>query len=214
MKKVFCFLCRNNLHKENLNLRQRVDFLKSKEIEKHFDTLIRQREAFYQESILDFDRAWNRSLSEKWSIGETLYHLYKMIRLFRRFSNFYMPVMLPIAYIRKRKPYKTKTHNIYEEYTEEKKRPMEAPSLIVPPLGLERKWNITEIQWFLEYETDQLKNRLKFIPQNIAGQIYYPDPVAYYPNLIQSIHLLAIHEKHHFDLTLKYYSKSVKRHEI
>lgn len=43
------------------------------------------------------------------------------------------------------------------------------------------------------------------IDQDVAGQIYYPDPVAAYPNLVQCVRLLAIHEQHHFTITKKYY---------
>ncbi|MBR3118256.1 MAG: DinB family protein [Oceanobacillus sp.] len=184
--------------------------MKSTEMEKHFNKLIKQREAFYHNRTLNFERGWNRPFPDKWSIGETLYHLFLMVKLFRRFSNFYIPVMLPLAYVRKQQSYKTEIHNIYEEYKDKKKRSMRAPSLIMPPSGLDNKWNVTEIEWFLEYETEQLKNILKHIPQDVAGQIYYPDPIAHYPNLIQSIHLIAVHEKHHFDLTLKYFSESDK----
>lgn len=118
-------------------------------MEKQFHTLTKQREAFYQNTKLDFEQEWNRPFPDKWSIGETLYHLYLMIRLFRRFSNYYIPVMLPLAYVRKQQPYKTEIHNIYEEYRGKKKRPMRAPSLIMRPSGLENKWNVTEIEWFL-----------------------------------------------------------------
>ncbi|RKQ34737.1 DinB family protein [Oceanobacillus halophilus] len=181
--------------------------MKSNEMETHFQMLILQRQAFYQDKDLDFEQAWVRPLPEKWSIGETLYHLFLMVRLFRRFSNIYIPTMLPLAYARRRKPYQTETHNIYEEYNQKKKKPMNAPSLIVPPSELEKKWNITEIQWLLEYETEKIKTFIKCIGSDVAGHIYYPDPVAYYPNLVQCIHLLAIHEQHHFDLTKKYYSQ-------
>jgi hypothetical protein len=113
--------------------------------------------------------------------------------------------MLPVAYARKNKPYPTETYNIYAEYNQKKRKPMKAPSVINPPACIEKKWNITEVQWFLEYETEKLYSLVKFIEEDLAGNIYYPDPIAHNPNLIQSIHLLAIHEQHHFELTKGYY---------
>ncbi|MFA1819744.1 DinB family protein [Virgibacillus oceani] len=179
--------------------------MKSDKMRIYFDQLKIQRESFYNKTYLNFDEGWIRPLPDKWSIGETLYHLVLMTKFFRRLSNFYIPIMLPVAYARKKKPYATETYNIYAEYHQKKRRAMKAPSVINPPAGLERKWNITEVQWFLEYETQKLYSLLKFIDEDVAGNINYPDPIAHNPNLIQSIHLLAIHEHHHFDLTRKYY---------
>ncbi|WP_164219746.1 DinB family protein [Virgibacillus sp. YIM 98842] len=179
--------------------------LKSEKMDMYFNQLKIQRETFYHDTNLNFAAGWTRPISGKWSIGETLYHLVLMTRLFRRISNFYIPAMLPVAYARKNKPYPSETYNIYAEYYQKKNRAMKAPSVINPPSGIEKKWNITEVQWFLEYETEKFYSLCKYIDENIAGQIYYPDPIAHNPNLIQSIHLLAIHEQHHFDLTKKYY---------
>ena len=177
--------------------------MKSNDMEKYFTILKQQRGVFYQD--WNFNQAWERPLSDKWSIGETLYHLLLMVRLFRRFSTFYIPIMIPLGYLRKKRPYKTKSNNIYEEYKQNKNRPMNAPPLIIPPSGLAKKWNISEIMWQLDYETERLQSFINSIDQDVAGQIYYPDPIAHYPNLIQSIHLLAVHEQHHFQLTKKYY---------
>ena len=82
---------------------------------------------------------------------------------------------------------------------------MKAPSLIKPPENLEKKWTIDEIKAALDDETKRLKHLVESIDEPIAGHIVFPDPVAYYPNLIQTIHILAIHEAHHFRLTKNYY---------
>ncbi|WP_164669725.1 DinB family protein [Virgibacillus doumboii] len=164
----------------------------------------RQREFFYQNSGLNFDVAWQRPLPDKWSIDETMYHLVLMVRMFRRFSVVYVPAMLPVALLRKKKPYKTEIHDIYKEYNQQKKRPMNAPFLIKPPSNVSDKWRFEDIKDLLELETARLKSNLKNIEEDVAGQIYYPDPIAGYPNLVQCIHLLAIHEQHHFNLVKKY----------
>ncbi len=56
----------------------------------------------------------------------------------------------------------------------------------------------------LEQETDKLKAQVSGVEEAVAGHIYFPDTIAHYPNLIQCVHLLAIHEQHHFDITRKY----------
>lgn len=180
--------------------------MKSEQINIHFQKLQQQRDAFYNDSGINFADAWSRPMPDKWSIGETLYHLVLMVRLFRRFSVIYIPLMLPIAHIRKNKPYKTEIHDIYQEFRNKKKRSMNAPFLIKPPAGLEEKWNFSEIKALLERETDKLMTNLNDIEQVTAGQTYYPDPVAAYPNLIQCVHLLAIHEQHHFNIIKRYYT--------
>ena len=174
-------------------------------MEKYFRQLDEQRKEFYEDIQLNFDNPWQRPLPDKWSIGETLYHLLLMAKLFRRFSAFYIPPAKPIAHLRKNKPYKTEIHDIYSEYTSTKKKPMKAPSLIKPPDNLEKKWTIDEIRLALDEETKRLKHLVESIDEPIAGHIVFPDPVAYYPNLIQTIHILAIHEAHHFRLTKNYY---------
>lgn len=58
--------------------------------------------------------------------------------------------------------------------------------------------NVTQLEQLLTRETDEIKKLVQNIEENIAGHIVFLDPIAHYPNLIQSIQLLAIHEKHHF----------------
>lgn len=177
--------------------------MKSEQITHHFQELIQQRDTFFKDKDINFDEPWKRSIPDKWSIGESLYHLALMIRLFRRFSTIYIPVMKPLAYLRRNKPYKIETYDIYQEYKKKKKKPMNAPSLIKPPEELADKWSFEEVKVLLEGETDRLMVNLNTIRQDVAGQIYYPDPIADYPNLVQCVHLLAIHEQHHFNIMRK-----------
>lgn len=55
----------------------------------------------------------------------------------------------------------------------------------------------------LNTETLTLQKLVKDIEEDIAGHIRFPDPVAHYPNLIQAIQLLAIHEQQHFNIMEK-----------
>lgn len=58
--------------------------------------------------------------------------------------------------------------------------------------------NAKELEQLLLNETNELQALVKNIEEDIAGHIVFFDPIAHYPNLIQAIQLLAIHEKHHF----------------
>ncbi|WP_404452285.1 DinB family protein [Virgibacillus necropolis] len=174
--------------------------MKSEQINRHFQQLKQQRDTFYKDKGINFEEPWRRPMPDKWSIGESLYHLLLMVRLFRRFSTIYIPVMMPLAYLRRNKPYKIETHDIYQDYQKKKKKSMNAPLLIKPPEGLANKWSFEETKELLGRETDKLMGNLNTIKQDVAGQIYYPDPIADYPNLVQCVHLLAIHEQHHFNI--------------
>lgn len=178
-------------------------------MEVYFQQVEQGRVDFYRFTE-QLNHPWKRPLPDKWSAAETIYHLILMVRFVRRFSAFYVPVMLPYAYLRKSQRYKTEIHNIYEEYKHSKKKPMKAPFVLTPPKNLEQKYQFTQLQEILHNETSKLREMLSSMDEAVAGQIRYPDPIAHYPNIIQSIHLLAINEEHHFKLTEKYEIESLK----
>src|SRR5699024_292697 len=180
--------------------------MKSVQMQQHFQQLEQQRTVFYHDPVIQASDPWKMPQPGKWSIAETLYHLILMVRMLRRFSYVYIPVMLPIAHLRRKKPYQTETYNLYEAFRDKKTRPMKAPFIVKPPTDLENKYSFTGIQEQLDMETKMLKERLQTIEEDIAGHIYYPDPIAEYPNLIQCVHLLAIHEHHHFKITKRYFT--------
>lgn len=182
--------------------------LKSKYIENYFNLVEKQREVFYQLVSQSKSELWERPLPDKWSVGETLYHLYLMVRLVRRFSTIYLPLAKPIANLRKNHHYQTSIHNIYVEYIQKKKRPMKAPYVLTPLKNLSHAYTLLEIQQLLVIETNKLKKLVAELEEPVAGLIRFPDPIACYPNIIQSIHLLAIHEQHHFSLTERYIHKA------
>lgn len=175
-----------------------------RQIDQHFQTLEEERELFYQNMVISAGEAWRRPRPEKWSVGETVYHLYLLARLLRIASAIYVPIALPVACLKRKKPYLPTMHDIYKSYHKEKNKPMPAPSVLVPPAGLKDKYNFSEIQNLLEVETERLKRQFTYLPDNIAGHIRFPDPVAGYPNVVQCVHLLGIHEKHHFDIVKNY----------
>lgn len=86
---------------------------------------------------------------------------------------------------------------------------MRAPAILVPPKKIRFVLNSDEIEQLLITETSAMKELVKDIEENIAGHIVFPDPLAHYPNLIQSIQLLAIHEKHHFRIMAEQYNRLI-----
>ncbi|WP_374068095.1 DinB family protein [Paraliobacillus sp. JSM ZJ581] len=174
-------------------------------MKKHFQKLYIQREEMNKEIMKFRDKEWNRPYKDKWSWGETYYHLYLMMKWFRRLSMIYIPLSKPIASLRKNKPYNVHSYDIYEQFNDKYQRGMKAPFILVPPKGIESGVNF---EWLLEEidkETNYLEQIVSNITDDVAGHIRFPDPVANNPNLIQCIDLLGIHEKHHFLLCQKYY---------
>ena len=172
--------------------------MKSENISKHFHTLhIQRNESLPQLHSLSQEQLWYRKEDKKWSIGEHFYHLYliaKMLKVAIKFSF----TLIPYAKLRKNAPFATETHDIYAEYKEKHGKGMKAPWILIPSKKVYQSMNVTQLEELLTRETNEIKKLVQNIEENIAGHIVFLDPIAHYPNLIQSIQLLAIHEKHHF----------------
>ncbi|HDR7564637.1 MULTISPECIES: DinB family protein [Bacillus] len=172
--------------------------MKSENISKHFHTLRVQRNQFLPElHSLSQEQLWHRKEDRKWSIGEHFYHLYLITRMLKVAIKFSF-TLIPYAKLRRNTPFATEIHDIYAEYKEKHGRGMKAPWILIPSKKVYDSMNVTELEDLLSRETDEIKKLVQNTEENIAGHIVFLDPIAHYPNLIQSIQLLAIHEKHHF----------------
>ncbi|WP_155590019.1 DinB family protein [Lysinibacillus cavernae] len=181
--------------------------MKSNSMAKHFLTLQEQR-THYLPAIhaLSKEELWRRTLEDKWSIGEHFYHLYLIFKMLHKATK-YSFFLLPIAKMRRNKPFATEIHNIFEEYQANKGKGMRAPGILVPPKKIRFALSSHDIEQLLLNETLALQQFVKDIEEDIAGHIIFPDPIANYPNLIQAIQLLAIHERHHFEIVGKMIGK-------
>ena len=172
--------------------------MQSENISKHFHTLHVQRNEFLPHlHSLSHEQLWYRKEDGIWSIGEHFYHLYliaKMLKVAIKFSF----TLIPYAKLRKNAPFATDIHDIYAEYKEKHGKGMKAPWILIPSKKVYYSMNVKELEELLSRETDEIKKLVENIEENIAGHIVFLDPIAHYPNLIQSIQLLAIHENHHF----------------
>ncbi|WP_332645345.1 DinB family protein [Lysinibacillus sp. 54212] len=180
--------------------------MKSIYMKNYFTVIYEQREQFANEIKNLKEKEWERPQEDKWSIGETYYHLYLMIKLFRQLNKSFLPIAKPVAKLRSEKPYKLHSEDIFTEYTAKHNKPMKAPFVLMPPKDIKEKISFQWILSELDIETRYLQKILSNISDNVAGHIRYPDPIAHYPNLIQCINILGIHEKHHFLLCKKYYN--------
>lgn len=89
---------------------------------------------------------------------------------------------------------------------------MKAPWILVPSKKIGYSMDRKELEQLLLNETNEMKVLVKNIEENIAGHIVFFDPIANYPNLIQAIQLLAIHEKHHFIIIENNNKMVLKKH--
>src|SRR5699024_5798648 len=103
-----------------------------------------------------------------WSVGESLYHLLLMLKVFRRFSVVYIPIMKPVAAIRKNKQYPTTIHDIYQAYTDKHQRGMSAPPFVKPPEKVRGTYTLEELQQMVSYVTHRLMKRSAYIDVYIA----------------------------------------------
>ncbi|MGR6903808.1 DinB family protein [Lysinibacillus sp. BSL11] len=173
--------------------------MESTSMAKHFLTLQAQR-PHYLPAIhsLSQEELWQVTREGKWSIGEHFYHLYLILKMLHTATK-YSLFLMPIAKRRRNKPYSTEIHDIYEEYQSKKGQGMRAPGILVPPKKIRFVLNSYDIEQLLINETLALQKLVQNIDEDVAGHIVFPDPIAHYPNLIQAIQLLAIHERHHFN---------------
>lgn len=188
--------------------------MKSNSMAHHFHLLQEQR-IHYVSCIhsLPQEQLWHRDKEGKWSIGEHFYHLYLILKMLKTATKFSL-LLTPYAKMRRNKPFATEIHDIYEEYKNKKGSGMRAPGILVPPSKIRFMLSSNEIEQLLVNETSVMQELVKNIEEDIAGHIIFPDPIAHYPNLIQSIQLLAIHEKHHFTIMTEQYNRLIASSEV
>ncbi|KOY82158.1 DinB family protein [Lysinibacillus macroides] len=180
--------------------------MKSHSMAKHF-LLLQEQRIYYLPAIqtLSQEELWHRPYEGKWSIGEHFYHLYLILKMLHTATK-YSLFLTPIAKLQRNKPFATEIHDIYAAYKLKKGKGMPAPKILIPPKKIYFALSSQDIEQTLMNETLALQWLVKNIEEDIAGHIRFPDPIAHYPNLIQAIQLLAIHEQHHFKIMEKTFS--------
>ncbi len=168
----------------------------NKEIERTFDELEVLRDHYFSTEAFNGD-IYKRPVPDKWSIGEVIYHCYLLLKLTRQFSQIYLPAARPAVKICGIKTCEFNGHmeNIYAGPT------MKAPKILVPKM--ERRYSKGELRLMLEAETERIRELLQDLSDAEVYTIRYPDPVPDYPNIVQWMKLVLIHEKHHYEVLMK-----------
>lgn len=168
----------------------------NKEIRQAFDELEALRDEYFKTDEFN-GNIYRRTHSDKWSIGEVIYHCYLLMKLTRQASEVYLPVSRLFIKISrfKAREYNGEMENIYAGPT------MKAPKILEP--DMDRRYSKGALRLMLEEETGKLKEMVRDLNDDEAYTIRYPDPVPDCPNVVQTVKLLLIHEKHHYDVLME-----------
>ncbi|NMD69386.1 DinB family protein [Bacillus sp. DNRA2] len=178
--------------------------MKSQSMRTHFLTLKQQRDSIFPTlKSLSMAQLWERPEENKWSIGESIYHLLLIIKKLRVASIITIPCTRLYAKMTRNKPFDCEINDIYKEYKEKHGKGMKSPFILNPLNKINNTMGINEMNQLLIKETANLMKLVEDIDEDIAGHIIFLDPIANYPNLIQAIQLLAIHEEHHLRIVRK-----------
>lgn len=168
----------------------------NEEMKQAFDALEVLRDEYFKTDEFNGE-IYRRVQADKWSIGEVIYHCYLLLKLTRLASEFYLPASRFLIKVSrfKAEEHNGKMDNIYAGPT------MKAPKILEPDMDI--RYSKGELRLMLEEETGKLKKMVQDLSDDEAYTIRYPDPVPDYPNVVQTVRLLLIHEKHHYDVLME-----------
>ncbi|MEO4053956.1 DinB family protein [Solibacillus sp. CAU 1738] len=173
--------------------------MKSKSMKNHFITIEEQRKSLFPTlESLSMTKLWGKPEENKWSIGESVYHLFLITKMLRVAAIITIPCTKFYAQMMRNKSFEHSINDIYKDYKEKHGKNMKAPFILNPSKKIYKTMNFVQLNQLLVDETLKLSKIVENIDEDIAGHIIFLDPVANYPNLIQAIQLIAIHEAHHF----------------
>ncbi|WP_152657177.1 DinB family protein [Oceanobacillus sp. CFH 90083] len=165
-----------------------------------FEELQKMRDKYFHTEIFK-SSLHRRAVPDKWSVAESIYHCYLLLKLTRITSAYYLPVARFYMKLRrpKAKKYISDMPNIYRGKT------MKAPFILKPKM--KREYTLAELRDLLEEETEKMKLCVASLTKEQCYWIRYPDPVPKYPNVVQVVKLLRIHEEHHYKVVTERESK-------
>lgn len=168
----------------------------NEEITQAFDALEVLRDEYFKTKEFNGD-IHKRVNSDKWSIGEVIYHCYLLVKLMRQVSEVYLPagrLFMKVSRFRTAE-HNGEMENIYAGPT------MQAPKFLEP--DMDRPYSKGELRLMLEEETRKLEKLVRNLSDDEVFTIRYPDPVPHYPNVVQTVKLLLIHERHHYKVLME-----------
>ncbi|CAM3936034.1 DinB family protein [Alkalicoccus chagannorensis] len=177
-------------------------------IETYLHELRVQRQVFRRELEAAEIPVWERPYPGKWSVGETYEHLYLLLRFMRRWQNLYLPAAR-LTGLKTNRPYETENQDIYAHTMRKKGKAMPSPPMFKPK-GLLKMPTARELERVLDSETHRIDWQLRGWTDAEAAAVRHPDPVAGWPNVLQGLHTVILHERHHFALSLVYAQRARK----
>lgn len=167
------------------------------EFEEVFTELEEMRNEYFKTPEFNGD-IHKRVVRNKWSIEEVLYHCYLLLKFTRQASEVYLPAGKIAMKLSSGKPkdYNGNMNNIYEG-----PEPMPAPCILIPKVN--NDYSKGELRLMMEDETEKMKKLVGKLSKDEAYWITYPDPVPDYPNTVQTVKLLQIHEAHHYNVLMQ-----------
>lgn len=167
-----------------------------KELESMFEELEKVRNDYFETESFNGD-IFNRVEKDKWSIGESIYHVYLELKMLRRIMNFTRPLLQ--LYTKVRKPKVTEKRTELENFYE--KRQVPAP-FILSPKKRDKDYSKGELREMLENETEKYKDAVRNLDERVLFGLNFKTPFGDM-NVFQLIKIALIHERHHYEVVLK-----------
>lgn len=172
--------------------------MRSPSLRAAFEAIHAQRTSFFLVVGNLGDKAlWRRPADGVWSVGESLDHLYRTMRVYRLAVRVSWPFLLPVAWFYRSQPFERTAVDIFAE-REKAGRKMKATLLLRPKYPSAKPSSLAALKQQLEAETRNMEEMLMKMPEGVAGHFRIFDPGVGSPNLIHRVQLLGFHEGHHF----------------
>jgi DinB superfamily len=171
---------------------QLIAAMRSPTLSSYFEQIRAQRQELYGRiAPLAAATIWRRPGDGHWSVGQNLEHVNKLLRLFRWLWTIYFPLAVPIARLRRRRPFLIDKEDIYQHDTQRPPgvKPKDRSNSPIPYEELRRSMDI---------ELARVMRLLKDLDEDVAGNIYYWDWVTGAVNVQQCVLLDYYHERRHF----------------
>ncbi len=160
--------------------------------ERYFGQIQAQRQEIYDRiAPLPAATIWRRPGDGHWSVGQNLEHVNKLLRLFRWLFLIYLPVAVPIARVRRHRPFAIDKEDIYQHDTQR-------PPGVKPKDRSKNPFRYEALREAMDAELARTSRALQNLPEDVAGNVYYWDWVTGLVNLHQMILLDYYHERRHF----------------
>ena len=171
--------------------------MQSPTLERYFAMVQGQRESLYRRiENLPPETIWKRPASRSesggtWSVGQSLEHINKLLRLFRWLYTAYLPIAVPIArafFVGK--PFSVEAEDFFQ-------RDLPRPPGLAPRDRSRCPWPYARLRTSMDGEWERTRRQLEDIPEELAGHVCLWDPLTGKINMMQCLLLDYYHERRH-----------------